>query len=205
MELNKYKNDGWGISVIGFGKLLDLITENKENELRILEFGSGISTSFFCDVVKDGIKKLNITSFDNDLNYSYKPNESDTFLDLKIRGLIECNDEDYNKQFSSKHYQSDLMYDKVSPLHPCQKNNFYKIEDGDLNGKYDIVLLDGPNGNGRNFCFLHIQKHVKKGSLIYIDDYNHYDFVEKALEILNGDIIHKYDGDNDNFVIIKIK
>jgi hypothetical protein len=101
------------------------------------------------------------------------------------------------------------MYDKISPLEASQKNNFYKIEESDLNGVYDIVILDGPNGNGRNFAFLHIKQYLNSGSIIYIDDYNHYDFVEKCLDNIDCDIIFKHtEGIGtglDNFVIVKVK
>ena len=40
MDLTKYKNDGWGISVLGFTKLLDLITNDNNEELNVLELTS---------------------------------------------------------------------------------------------------------------------------------------------------------------------
>jgi hypothetical protein len=207
MNLEKYKNDGWGLSVLGFSNLLELLKNNNNDSIRVLEFGSGISTQFFCDVVKENIKKLEITSFDNDINFSYKKTKDDDFLSLLIRPLVECDNNEYNKQMESKEYDSNVMYNKISPLNPLQKNNFYKIENGDLNGVYDIIVLDGPNGNGRNFAFLHIKNYLKPGSIIYIDDYNHYDFLEKCLDNIDCDIIIKHTEGigSDNFVIVKVK
>lgn len=207
MNLEKYKNDGWGLSVLGFSHLLELINNNNNDSIRILEFGSGTSTQFFCDIVKKNIKKLEITSFDNDVNFSYKKNNDDYFLSLLIRPLIECSNNQYNKQMEDKKYNSNVMYAKTSPLHPSQRNNFYNIKEGDLNGVYDIIVLDGPNGNGRNFAFLHIKNYLKPGSIIYIDDYNHYDFLEKCLDNIDCDIIIKHTEGigSDNFVIVKVK
>ena len=37
---------------------------------------------------------------------------------------------------------------------------------------YDLIIIDGPNGNGRNIAYLHIKDRVKKNSIIFIDDYN---------------------------------
>jgi hypothetical protein len=207
MNLEKYKNDGWGLSVLGFSHLLELINNNNNDSIRILEFGSGTSTQFFCDIVKKNIKKLEITSFDNDVNFSYKKNNDDYFLSLLIRPLIECSNNQYNKQMEDKKYNPNVMYAKTSPLHPSQRNNFYNIKEGDLNGVYDIIVLDGPNGNGRNFAFLHIKNYLKPGSIIYIDDYNHYDFLEKCLDNIDCDIIIKHTEGigSDNFVIVKVK
>ena len=51
MNIDKYKNEGWGISKKGFissEKILKILNETNKN-LTILEFGSGLSTSFFID------------------------------------------------------------------------------------------------------------------------------------------------------------
>ena len=85
MNLEKYKNDGWGLSVLGFSNLLELLKNNNNDSIRVLEFGSGISTQFFCDVVKENIKKLEITSFDNDINFSYKKTKDDDFLSIILK------------------------------------------------------------------------------------------------------------------------
>jgi hypothetical protein len=207
MDLTKYKNDGWGISLLGFTKLLELITNDKNEELNVLEFGSGISTMFLSDVVRNNIKKLKITSFDNDINYGYKKSEDENYVKLLIRDLIECNDVTYQTLLNNKKYDRSLMKIKTSDLDPAQKNNFYDIQEDDLSGEYDLIILDGPNGNGRNFSFLHIQKHVKKGTFIFIDDYNHYDFLERCQSIFNTEIVfeHTEGIGSDNFVIVKVK
>lgn len=209
MDLTKYKNDGWGISLLGFTKLLELIKNNNNEELNVLEFGSGISTMFLSDVVKNKIKKLKITSLDNDVNFMYKKSDNEDYVKLLVRGLVECNDTNYQKQLTDKKYDKSLMYNKTSILEPTQKNNFYDIQENDLQGLYDLIILDGPNGNGRNLSFLHIEKYVKKDTIIFIDDYNHYDFLEKCQSFFNTEIIFQHTegvgNGKDNFVILKIK
>lgn len=208
MELEKYKNNGWGISLLGFSKLLEIITSNKKNNLNVLEFGSGTSTMFLSDIVKNGIKSLTITSFDNDVEYMYKKTDDEVYLNLLVRGLVECNDENYQKQLTNKNYERGLMQTKTSALEPRQKNNFYDVSENDLQGIYDLVILDGPNGNGRNFSFLHIKNHIDTGSIIFIDDYNHYDFLEQCQAMYNIEIIFQHTegvgNGKDNFVIVKL-
>jgi hypothetical protein len=209
MDLIKYRNDGWGISELGFIKLLELIKNNDSYELKVLEFGSGISTMFLSDIVINNIKKLKITSLDNDINYMYKKSDNEDYIKLLVRGLVECDDINYIKQLNDKKYDKSLMHKKTSILTPTQKNNFYDIQEDDLVGVYDVVILDGPNGNGRNLAFLHLQKHVKEGTIIFIDDYNHYDFLERCQNLFNTEIIFKHTegvgNGKDNFVIVKIK
>jgi hypothetical protein len=60
-----------------------------------------------------------------------------------------------------------------------QKNVFYDIKDEQLPDVIDIMIVDGPHGNGRSIAFLHGINRLKSGSYVVIDDYNHYDFIEK--------------------------
>jgi hypothetical protein len=43
-----------------------------------------------------------------------------------------------------------------------------------LDKKYDIILIDGPNGNLRAKWYPKIRDNIKKDTIILIDDYNHY-------------------------------
>ena len=60
VNFEKYRNDGWGLSVEGFQDLYQLIAAMDKEEINVLEFGSGTSTMFLVDVAKSGIKKINI-------------------------------------------------------------------------------------------------------------------------------------------------
>lgn len=61
VDLEKYKNDGWGLSKLAFTEIQKLIYPG----IKILEFGSGISTEFFLD------HECIITSFDNNLQFAH--------------------------------------------------------------------------------------------------------------------------------------
>ena len=213
MDFQKYKNNGWGISKLGFSKIFDILLNNNKKNFNCIEFGSGISTEFFIDFAIEHSKDkiINLTSFDNDKKYMYKPTKKYSFLDIKYRELIECDDDHYNRMFNEGLYIKEGFYKKKSLLSTRQKNNFYDIKDGDISGKYDFVLLDGPNGNGRNISFLHLINHITPSSIIFIDDYTHYDFVEKFLHIFNareifrntGGLKNKWNSGGD-FIIFEI-
>jgi hypothetical protein len=54
-----------------------------------------------------------------------------------------------------------------------------KIENLNLNDfinnmKFDLILIDGPNGDKRKYWYEKIKPFVKIGSIILIDDFNHY-------------------------------
>jgi hypothetical protein len=210
MNFNIYKNSGWGISKLGFQKLFEIIDTNKNNHFNIIEFGSGISTQFLIDCAIL-YKNIKITSFDNDINYSYKQSKDYDFFNLKFRNLVECSDLSYNNMFNEKKYDKKQMKLKTSEPTTRQKNCFYDLNENDLVGQYDLVILDGPNGNGRNLAFLHLINHVKSGTYFFVDDYNHYDFIDKLKSIyLVNEIYRNIDNSNmkwdngGNFMILKV-
>jgi hypothetical protein len=43
------------------------------------------------------------------------------------------------------------------------------------NIKFDLVLIDGPNGDSRKYWYNKIKQFVKIGTIILIDDFNHYE------------------------------
>ena len=97
-----------------------------------------------------------------------------------------------------------------------QRNCFYDINSDELNRKYDLIIIDGPNGNGRNIAYLHLQNCVKPGSIIFIDDFNasdgdyDYKFIENLKNILNVEEIETFTNNNPswelgcNFAIYRV-
>jgi hypothetical protein len=204
MDYNKYKNDGWGLSQLALQKINEVISDINKSTINVVEFGSGTSTKFLSDLNQDSDKEIIITTFDNDINYSYKKRENDN-VTLHIRPLVECSDDSYERMFKNKEYNKSEMKLKTSEPTTRQKNSFYDIKDGDLNVDYDLMILDGPNGNGRNLSYLHMKGYLKSNSYVLVDDFTHYDFVEKLLSIFDAELICKYDENGESFVIYKIK
>jgi hypothetical protein len=209
MELEKYKNDGWGLSKKQLNELLGIIKDFKSDKIRVLEFGSGKSTEFLVDVVLNKIKSIEITSFDDNIEYAYNGNYE--FLDLKIRQLLECDDKSYELMFNNLSIDSNLLHKKITPLTSRQKNNFYEILPGDISGTYELMILDGPNGNGRNLSFLHVKNHLTINSIVLVDDFNHYDFMQRLSLLFEYEVIYENQGGGvdqwntgGNYKIVKI-
>ena len=98
---------------------------------------------------------------------------------MKHRFLIKCNDSDFDLMFKDKVYNEDNFSrcdDDEYEIYDG-KNFFYDLWENDLPDDIDLVMLDGPNGNGRSISFLHLQNKLKDNSFIFIDDYHHYDFL----------------------------
>jgi hypothetical protein len=72
-----------------------------------------------------------------------------------------------------------VFFKKITAVHTRQRNTFYEIKEGELPDVIDVMIVDGPHGNGRSIAFLHGIGRLRKGSFVVIDDYNHYDFIER--------------------------
>jgi hypothetical protein len=132
-------------------------------------------------------------------------------LNLKIRNLLECDDKTYEEMFKNLEVNITKLHKKTTPLSSRQKNNFYEILPGDITGNYELMILDGPNGNGRNFSYLYAKNHLKIGSVILVDDYNHYDFMDRLSLLFEFELLYENHGGGlnqwetgGNYKIVKI-
>lgn len=175
VNLEKYRNDGWGLSKKCFENLTTIF-KTFNGRINVVEFGSGVSTEFLVDMIHEGYD-LRIVSYDDDVKYATKARHEN--LKLYVTGLVECHDSDFNIQFSEKKFNKKVYFKKITPVHTRQKNTFYDIKDSELPDIIDVMIIDGPHGNGRSIAFLYGIDRLRKGSFVIIDDYNHYDFVER--------------------------
>tara|TARA_Y100000389_G_scaffold162207_1_gene164912 strand:+ start:611 stop:1285 length:675 start_codon:yes stop_codon:yes gene_type:complete len=207
MNLNKYKS-GAGLDKIALQYLFNFLQKKngKLDNINILEFGSGYSTQFLVDYKLFSGKNIYIDSFDNDINWCFPNSDKYSFLNLSVDNLLSCTDEHFNEQIKNKVYEANyfkehnnLPYD--DPKYWRQKNCFYNIKN--LKDKYDLIIIDGPNGNGRVISYLHIKDKIKKGTFILIDDHNSrdgdfdYKFIEHFKNIIHLPIKEIYIHENN--------
>lgn len=210
VNLEKYKNDGWGLSKKCFEDILTIVKSYDLKPINVLEFGSGVSTEFFVDLINEG-HNLHIVSYDNDPMFATKIKHPN--LKLIITNLVEAFDSDFENMFQVKEYKKSFFHKLISETHTRQKNVFYDIDETQLPEIVDIMIVDGPHGNGRNVAFLVGLNRLKSGSYVIIDDYNHYDFVERFQKLYpDSDLLFTSNTGQDNrwelggiYAIYKIK
>lgn len=182
IDFSAYKNDGWGLSNREFELLHQEITLrgvpflNMKQIMNVVEFGSGVSTQFLLDLIDRYKLSMQIHSFDDSAEYAYK--KTHPKLKLHIVPLVECDDATFEGMFVNKVYDATKMHDKITPLHTRQKNTFYKMDELMLPESIDLLIVDGPHGNGRSMAYLHCFNRLHNGSLVLIDDASHYPFYD---------------------------
>ena len=106
---------------------------------------------------------------------------------------------DYFKQkvdnviFYSYESESNFLFshDKINLLFYDKDN----IKDVVLpNEKFDLILIDGPNGDKRSLWYSKIRNNVKEGTIILIDDFNHYKcFSDELDRNFNYELLNLHD------------
>ncbi len=193
LNLEKYSNDGWGLSHAAFSALQKAM--NTLPEIRAIEFGSGFSSQFLLDYAESAQKKLQIDSFDNDKEFKHP--------DATLVKLVACSKKNYEAMFEKAEIDWDSFKKRWRKPKTRQKNCFYDLRNYPLKPNYNLAIIDGPHGNGRNFAYLILKDRMKDG-FILIDDFNHYDFVETASSLFKLKEIARTVSPKDNFVLVKV-
>ena len=187
-DLKLYSNNDWGLCTPTLEQIIGIIKNNQINS--VIEFGSGKSTEFLIDVRNELNLNYTIDSFDDSEFYCYNGEKHD-YLNLKITDLISCSDEDYSEMFDKKTFDR-TKFNKVEGVFDATiKNATYDVDFPKLKDNYDLVIIDGPHGNGRNFSNFYIKNRIKNGTYIIIDDYFHYDFVDKVRHFFEVEVIEE--------------
>lgn len=113
-------------------------TTYSDDDINVLEFGSGDSTRILYTYLKSFIKNVNYDCFETNIEYVTN---------------IGCNT---------------IMY-----RHPTDVILPEKI--------YDLILIDGPMGVDRKYWYEKIKPCCRAGTIILIDDWNHYKEFEEEL------------------------
>lgn len=206
MIYENYWINGMGLHSTQLKHIEKLIVENDLQT--IVEFGSGQSTRFFNDLREEKNLNYKLYSFDHNAQYSY-PGDHD-FLSMHIAEIIKCDDESFNEMFETKTYNKERFMNCQNEKDNFRvKNCFYDITSDDLPDNIDLIILDGPNGNGRSISHLHLQNKLAEKSFILIDDSDHYDFVERCKQVLDAEVIvHENDTSIHplfNYAILEVK
>jgi hypothetical protein len=182
-----WKN-GMGLHKSQYQEISKIILQN--NIQNVVEFGSGGSTSFLAAFRQHHVLNFKVTSFDHSQEFSFKG--SYEFLDLKIRNLVKCNDEEFERCFRESRFLPQSFEDCQEEQNNFRvRNSFYGVEDSDIPGNVDFVILDGPNGNGRSLAFPILKNKISDECFVMIDDEDHYDFLERCQQVFDVDILKK--------------
>lgn len=141
---------------------IDYLSNYLKKDMELFEYGSGGSTLFFADKVKQ------VISIEHDKNwYDYEIKTLEILNNLELH-LIEP---DKSGMYRNKRegYQN-LFFDNY-------------VNSIDKYDKFDVIIVDGRQ---RNICFQKAIKHIKKDGIIVFDNFDR-NYYQKSLELINND------------------
>ncbi len=186
-DFDKVYRNGWGLHPETSKFIIKIIDKIKN----VVEFGSGGSTKLLLDIKEMLGYVFHLDSFDHNEKFAFKAEKNHENFNLNIRHLVKYEEAIYKQMFLDKKISNEKTNVIDDIFNTRLVNCFYDIKDGDLKEEYDLVILDGPNGNGRNIAYLHLIEKLKPGTIVIIDDFDHYDFVEKCQYMFDVEIIEK--------------
>jgi len=206
----RVKHTGWCISK----RALRLLVANLPESIQdVTEFGAGYSTLYLAKLFELRNKALRITSFEHQQAFFDRLKAAlRSFPEVRLisPGLKQLSDEEYEALFSSRQPATD--YHELGVPVPRQlyaqtrlHNVFY---DGDLCQhichETALVILDGPNGNGRSIVFPLLKGLVPVPFWCFMDDITHHPYMEELARVFNYETVFLENFGHDAYALARV-
>ena len=204
-------HSAWSLSK----KALKLLIEKIGHEITgILEFGAGYSTLFFAKFMDLNHKNIPMYSFEhNDCFWNKLSKELQplSYVNLLMPKLKQLSNKEYEELFTSESPSKTYSHiGRPVPVdlyhHTRLHNTFYEIDLNKLKlDKINLIILDGPNGNGRSIAFPLLKDVLDLPAYCLIDDFTHYPFLDEMQKCFDISKIFEFDYGHDAYSFMKIK
>lgn len=166
----------------------------------IVDFDSGYITDLLIDIKRKHNINMVLDCFTtkNSTQHSIAP-----WHNVYKRELLTCSDSSYNYMFSRKKIFHERLVKSQQSYKKKMANVFFEIKGGDLRETYDMVFITGPNSNGRDIAFLHIQDRLKEG-FIFMNELDKYLSLETMDKFYKTQISFKNNVPPDRMALYKI-
>lgn len=179
----------------------------------IVEFGAGYSTVVLADFLTQVSPGTCLDSFEHQKTYSdrlmaHLPPKAR--IRLHCCELLQVDDQVFGELFSSSQPYADFVA-SGAPI-PAQRqhetrlrNTFYRYNFRQFAPQsIDLIILDGPNGNGRSLAFPFLKHAVKLPAWLLIDDYLDYPFLHDLQRVFDHRIERHLEIQGKEFALVKL-
>lgn len=176
--------------------------EVREDPYYILELGGGQSTLFWRELLTTKILPVQVITLEHHHEWAKSLRERTAECDqiqIYHQTLKQISDQEWEEIFTQQHQALSLWksfgdpvsiqdYDRYT-IH----NTFYaEVEDLPLeDNSIDVMIVDGPHGNGRSLAFPLFRAVLKPNALVLIDDFDHYPFLQDLQRVFAYEEIYR--------------
>lgn len=207
---------GWALTKSSLRLLFANIDQSQlMKKYCVVELGGGQSTLFWKEM-SDVFPGLTVTTWEHSQQFIDTLNSkvAGSSIRMEHRKLQQYSDMEWEKIFSCrelKDIENALATSSPSDLPISEYNNtrahnvFYSIDDIHIpTENIDILVVDGPHGNGRSLAFAVFAKYFRQGTIILIDDVSHYPFLEMLSKFTTFRVLNTSFSLNKQWIIVEI-
>lgn len=186
----------------------------KTNTPNIIELGGGVSTLFWMNMKKICNPLIQVKTFEHNPIWGSKLDSliTDKTIQLKVVKIKQISDAEKNILFNDPIEASNAWLNMGKTIAADQyedtriKNAFYSLDNSDIDTlePIDGLIVDGPHGNGRSIAFVLYYRFMHPGTIVLIDDFNHYDFLADLGRCFKYEILERQERKYKSYVILRI-
>jgi hypothetical protein len=206
----------WALSESALRYFCYYLLKNNSN-IKLIELGGGQSTFFWNNLTEsDTMKKQNcfieVETFEHNQAWADKLKKLTSHPRIRSFNLKQFTEDEYNliienpEILFAKWDLTGKIVPKSEDNHTRIKNTFYDISLNELPGdnSLDGLIVDGPHGNGRSLVFPLFYKALKINSIILIDDFDHYPFLEDLEKLFKIKVLQKCQTIVKKWILVQI-
>ncbi len=189
---NEHANfSGWALSRKSLRTFVHALLERAGAEPQsegplIVELGGGASTRFWAALAEEG-KASRVVTFEHHPEWAatLAARAQGTTVDVRRRGLRTLTDGEKKQLFTDPDRAAEVwpslgrLLQEVEFVQTRIPNTFYDLDSAEVEAlpPIDGLIVDGPHGSGRSLCFPLLYRRLAPGTLVLLDDFDHYDFL----------------------------
>ncbi len=203
------------ISRAAITALLENIPIPNQQQLIVVELGGEETTLFWNALNKQQILSLDIYRFEHDytlFNHLHLRIEDEQAKIIK-QTLRQISNEQWEELFADPLSAADLWGD-IGTIVSNKRSSDYTIQNAFYaeahmlefpENSIDILIIDGPHGNGRSLCFPIFYRSIKEDCLVLMDDFDHYPFLHDLNRLFEFEILRQSKDEVTNWILLRIK
>lgn len=185
----------------------------REGIKHVVEFGAGYSTIALVEFCRQIAPNLRWDSFEHQVEFARRIQEhlpSDERYHLHTPPLVQVSDQDFRDLFSIAdsvgHFLSVMARVPAEKLLDTRlRNCFYGFDFRSFSEcEVDLVLIDGPSGNGRSLALPLLRDVVRLPSWVLLDDFTHYPYLDDLARVFTYETVTQVKTPVKEWALVKL-
>lgn len=162
--------------------------DTQSGPIRLLELGGGQSTIFWWALLQLDVLQAEVTTLEHHEEWAEKLVQrvkDEERIRVVPQSLKQITDEEWALLFHDP-LGAEQLWASLGSVVPKAQHDWYTIHNtfyGEVDQlrlpaeSVDVLIVDGPHGNGRSLAYPLLCRAMKRGALVLVDDFDHYPFL----------------------------